>query len=70
MPFGHILLKVRASNVAIPVQVPVIERDELLEIHTSRIGATMLMLMVKPHLFLEINAEGVGATKRWLTDDW
>ena len=43
------------------MEVPVIRRDELLEIHTSRICAPVGMLMIGCDILLEIQTQGIGA---------
>lgn len=57
--FRHILQEIRALHVAIAIDMPVIERNELLEVQTGCIGATMLVLVVEPHLLLEIKAQRI-----------
>lgn len=47
--------------------MPVILRDELLEIHAGRIGAAMHMLVSAADLLLEIQTQRIRATKRGLT---
>ena len=46
------------------MQMPVIIRHELLEVHTRRIGAAMHMLMIAADLLLEIQAQRIRAAKR------
>lgn len=48
--------------------MPVIERNELLEVHADCIGVPMQVLMIERHLFLEIQAEGICATNGGFTD--
>ena len=44
--------------------MPVILRDELLEVHAGRIGAAMHMLVSAADLLLEIQTQRIRATKR------
>ena len=50
------------------MKVPVIRRDELLEIHTSRICAPVGMLMIGCDVLLEIQTQGIGAANGAFTD--
>ena len=58
--------KIRTLHIVIPMQVPVIVRNELLEVHTGGVTATVLVQMVEGHLFLKIQAKGILTTKRRL----
>ena len=58
---GHVLLEIRARRVAVPVQVPVVWRDELLEVQAGRIRAAVRMLVIGGDLLLEIQALRIHA---------
>ena len=49
------------------MNVPVIRCDELLEVHTSGIRTAVGMLMIESDLFLEIQTQGIGATRDGVT---